>query len=134
MNCGVCARYLAGLYELPKQGVKITVCAGCRAGNRNCGKKSCSPRRKHELYFCFECGDFPCDTIKRLDKRYRTFYRTSEIKNLEIIRDHGITAFLKQEAEKWTCPDCGGVISCHNGVCFRCGVEKLKKKKPFYRW
>jgi hypothetical protein len=41
--------------------------------------------------------------------------------------------FLEEEAEKWQCPECGGVISCHNGLCFECDLEKLKAKHRKYR-
>jgi len=58
----------------------------------------------------------------------------SFVENLETIRDRGIEEFLVMEKEKWRCPDCGGTICCHNGVCFECGIEKLKGRKQLYRW
>jgi hypothetical protein len=30
--------------------------------------------------------------------------------------------------------NCGELISCHNGLCFNCDLEKLKSKKQKYRW
>jgi ABC-type ATPase with predicted acetyltransferase domain len=50
------------------------------------------------------------------------------------IKEKGMAAFLKKEAEKWRCPECGGVISCHNGICYSCGLEKLKQKHLKYSW
>jgi hypothetical protein len=58
----------------------------------------------------------------------------SVIENLKSIRKDGIARFLETEVRKWKCPACGGVISCHNGVCFNCGLEILKNKKNLYRW
>ena len=58
----------------------------------------------------------------------------SMIENLEFIRDKGMAAFLKQQTKKWKCPECGGTISCHNGLCFKCEVEKLKIKHRKYSW
>ena len=85
--------------------------------------------------FCYECPDYPCHLLKHLDKRYRTYYHMSMIENLEYIRESGVVSFLAREAAKWRCPECGGVICCHNGICFSCGLEKLKdKKKHRYRW
>jgi hypothetical protein len=59
-------------------------------------------------------------------------------KNLAFIKEQGIDAFLQKEAEKWRCPGCGGTISCHNGICFDCGIGQLKeralKKSGLYRW
>ena len=56
------------------------------------------------------------------------------IANLEYIKEHGMAAFLKMEEEKWKCPECGGVISCHNGICYSCGIEKLRSKENIHRW
>jgi hypothetical protein len=58
----------------------------------------------------------------------------SEIENLGRIRDSGIKAFLKEERLKWRCTRCGGIISCHNGLCFDCDLEILRKKKRPYTW
>ena len=57
----------------------------------------------------------------------------SMIENLEYIRDKGIDKFLEKEQEKWQCPDCAGVICCHNGLCLNCNLDKLRQKKT-YRW
>jgi len=58
----------------------------------------------------------------------------SMIENLEFIKKYGIGRFLEEEAVKWRCPECGGVICCHNGICFNCGLDKLRQKKQKYRW
>ncbi len=83
--------------------------------------------------FCYECRDFPCKRLKALDKRYSTKYHLSMIENLEYIRENGTERFLKKQEEKWSCPECGGVICCHNGLCLSCDLDKLKKNKK-YRW
>jgi hypothetical protein len=56
------------------------------------------------------------------------------IENLNLIKEEGMAAFLNREEEKWLCPNCGGLICCHNGLCFNCGIELLKNKKQKYRW
>jgi predicted amidophosphoribosyltransferase len=56
------------------------------------------------------------------------------IENLKYIKENGIRQFLDREKERWKCPACGGTISCHNGICFNCGLELLKNKKKRYRW
>jgi hypothetical protein len=53
--------------------------------------------------------------------------------NLAFIKKHGLKKFLDKEAAKWKCPQCGGVICCHNGLCFDCSLDKLRRKKT-YRW
>jgi hypothetical protein len=56
------------------------------------------------------------------------------VENLRIIKEKGMTALLEREREKWRCPECGGTISCHNGICYSCGVEKLKEMERIYGW
>ncbi len=136
MNCGVCAGYLARKYDLKKQGLGTGYCAGCLPRGKNCAfmKKSCALLGEGRVRFCFQCQDFPCRRLKTLDKRYRTFYRMSMIENLKYIQEHGIVNFLEKEADKWRCPECGGTISCHNGICYDCSLDKLRQKKHKYRW
>ncbi len=135
MNCGLCSSYLTLKYNLKKTGVLRTECPGCRPRNKQCyyGKK-CSLLGQGTVHFCYECGDFPCRLLKTLDKRYRTFYHMSMIENLEYIKSYGIRQFLTQQTEKWRCPQCGGIICCHNGICYNCSIEKLLTKKRRYRW
>lgn len=137
MNCAVCSAYLARQHDIRKQGIRRKYCDGCRPRGENCVfmRENCELLGKGLVNYCYECPDFPCPRLKRLDKRYRKNYRLSVIENLEYIRDNGMDKFLEKEAEKWQCPECGGVICCHNGICFDCGLEKLKaKRKKRYRW
>jgi hypothetical protein len=136
INCAVCSAYLAMKNDLKKQGIGRMYCAGCRPRGKNCTfmKKNCELLGNGLVQFCYECGDFPCRRLKALDKRYRTFYHMSMIENLEFIKKEGIGQFLAKEETKWRCPDCGDVICCHSGVCYSCGIDKLKSKKKRYRW
>lgn len=136
MNCALCSSYLSMKNDLKKQGIMRSYCVGCRPRGKNCAfmKKSCDLLANGLVQYCFECEEFPCRRLKALDKRYRTNYQMSMIENLEYIRDNGMEAFLEKEAKKWRCPECGGVICCHNGICYSCGLEKLKTKKRRYRW
>ncbi|MGD9116572.1 MAG: DUF3795 domain-containing protein [Dehalococcoidia bacterium] len=136
MNCALCSAYLAFENEVRSKGVKMAYCAGCRPRDKQCAflKKRCQLLLNGKVNYCYECPDFPCRNLKHIDERYRERYRMSLIENLEFIRDKGIEEFLEKEAEKWQCPECGGTICCHNGICFECGLEKLKAKKQKYRW
>ena len=58
----------------------------------------------------------------------------SMIDNLKYIKENGIGLFLEKEEGNWKCAQCGGVICCHNGICFNCGLDRLKNKKKLYRW
>jgi hypothetical protein len=137
MNCALCSAYLAREYDLKKQGIMRSYCPGCRPRGKNCVfmKKSCERLGKELVQYCYECAEYPCRRLKLLDKRYRTNYHMSMIENLDFIADQGIKKFIKKEEEKWRCPSCGGTITCHGGLCFKCGVERLKaKKRGRYKW
>jgi predicted RNA-binding Zn-ribbon protein involved in translation (DUF1610 family) len=40
----------------------------------------------------------------------------------------GVKQHLREEREKWTCPQCGGIVSLHNRICSECGRELADKK------
>jgi hypothetical protein len=136
MNCALCANYLALKNDLKSKGIKIPYCTGCRQRNKKCAfiKKQCSKLLNAEVAYCFECTGFPCDRLKTLNDRYKERYKMSMIENLSFIKEHGMQNFLEEQAKRWKCPNCGELISCHNGICFSCGLEKLRNKKEKYRW
>ncbi len=134
MNCGICVSYQAMKNELKKKGFHKQYCSGCRSCSQNCSlKRGCAKLREGQVRFCFECEEYPCKKLKALDKRYRTKYHMSMLENLEFIKKHGMDKFLEREEEKWRCPECGGVICCHNGLCLNCSLETLRSNKK-YRW
>jgi hypothetical protein len=94
-----------------------------------CVIKNCAKRTETGNKYCFACGSFPCKRIKQLDKRYRTKYGMSMIENLNSIKEKGIRNFVKDEAVKWKCPACGGVICVHRKQCVACGEER---KRTFF--
>ena len=136
MNCAVCSGYVAGQHDVKSIGIRMPYCTGCRPRDKKCAflKKKCRLLLDGDVKYCYECEDFPCERLEHLDRRYRTHFRMSMIKNLEYIRDNGINKFLEKEQEKWKCPTCSGVICCHNGICFECGLDELKSKNKLYRW
>jgi hypothetical protein len=127
MNCGICMAYLR----------EKNRCRGCSIQDpyergtslRRCSIRNCETIRNNVSGFCYECTIFPCRRLKQLDKRYTTKYSMSMLENLAIIKNEGIEALLAREEKKWKCQECGGVISCHNGICYGCGGEKLKNAK-----
>jgi hypothetical protein len=136
MNCAICSGYLAQKNDVKSKGIQMPYCIGCRPRNKKCAflKKRCNLLINNKVRYCYECKDFPCNHLQTIDKRYRTRYQMSMIENLKFIKEYNIEQFLKKENDKWKCPDCGGTICCHNGICFECGLEKLKQKKKIYRW
>lgn len=131
MNCGICGAYLSHTLNLPKKR-GYSKCIGCLPRAKKCAylKGRCAKLRKKEIRFCFECQNFPCERLKRLDKRYRKNYNMSMIENLLEIKKNGVKEFLKKQKEKYKCPKCGGTICVHNEECYSCGYKdsQLLKK------
>jgi hypothetical protein len=118
MNCRLCQAY-----ERDKKA-----CPGCRGNNSfkskscvACRIKNCEKIVEGRIEYCFSCDGFPCARLKHLDKRYRTKYGMSMIDNLEAIRRFGIRHFVRNEKERWTCPECGELLSVHKAQCLSCG-------------
>jgi len=122
MNCSICSGYLAYSRNLPRQRGKIIHCAGCRPRNKQCAflKGHCQKLTNNRITFWFECDNFPCYGLRRIDERYRKNYDMSMIDNLKKIKQSGIDAFLKNQRKKYECPRCGGVICVHNRKCYDC--------------
>lgn len=136
MNCNLCSAHLAYLNDIKSKGLRMPYCAGCRPRDKKCAflKKKCDLLMEGKVEYCHQCPDFPCRNLEHIDKGYRKLYRMSMVDNLEYIKQNGIEALLAREEEKWRCPECGGTICCHNGICYSCSLEKLKSKKKPYRW
>lgn len=125
MNCGVCKAYLAYSRGVPKQKGKVTHCAGCLPRGKNCFiKRGYKKLRGNRVRFCFECESMPCKNLDRIDRRYRERYGASLIENLRMIEERGVEEFLRTQREKYECPECGDVVSIHNGKCYACGYKK----------
>lgn len=131
MNCAVCSRYLSH-----KNHLKKSHCIGCRPGNKECAYlfKKCTginkTKTKADAVFCFECSQYPCKQIHRMDSRYRKNYSMSTKDNLEFIKNHGTHKFVKDQHRRYRCSKCSGFISVHNRRCFQCDpVKKLVEKQ-----
>ena len=131
MNCAICSRYLAYV-----NNIKKSQCAGCRLSNSKCsylfGKCTginSALKGNAAAKFCFECDQYPCKEINRMDKRYKNNYKMSVKENLEAIQNDGITQFIVAQYGANNCLNCGGLISIHNKKCFKCDkITKLVQK------
>lgn len=120
MNCSLCHAYIRDK----------NVCPGCYGDDtlkaKSCAQyriKNCEIRKAGDFKYCFECPEYPCFLIKRIDKRYRARYAMSMIENLQFIQESGMDAFIRKETEKWSCPNCGKVICVHKQNCYFCGFD-----------
>jgi 1-deoxy-D-xylulose 5-phosphate reductoisomerase len=121
MNCAICVGYLRDKKK----------CPGCREMNKNkpeycrkCIIMHCEILKNNKWKFCSnKCAKYPCLRLKNLDKRYRTKYGMSMIENLENINKFGIRHFIKEEKEKWKCPECNETLCVHRDICLKCGSK-----------
>jgi hypothetical protein len=128
MNCGICIAYFGYRLDGDK---RAKPCIGCRPSKKNCAfiMKRCKYLPKKEVEFCYECKDFPCGNLRKLDTRYRTRFKMSMIENLEFIKKNGIDKFLTHQKEKYKCHECGGIICVHDGKCYSC-LESEDESTP----
>ena len=120
--CGTCRHYLARSKGLLKEKNLKHGCKGCRIQNKNCAgvKKDCELLRKNQIEFCFECKDFPCANLKKLDQRHVRDDQISLIDNLLRIQKIGAEQWLIEQEDQWSCPNCGGNISVMDRECYDC--------------
>ncbi|MFO7891687.1 MAG: DUF3795 domain-containing protein [bacterium] len=88
--CGIYCKTCVGYFGYTMSGERRKhICRGCRIDNKKCAfiKKYCEKIYQADIEFCFQCGDFPCIHLKKIDNRYREKYHMSLIENLEFIRD-----------------------------------------------
>ena len=124
MNCRLCWGFIR----------EKNACPGClRVDSREskkaayrltCKIKNCEQLSKCGTKYCFDsCDKFPCTRLKHLDKRYRAKYGMSMIDNLKMINEFGIRHFIRNEKEKWVCPECGEMTCVHKSACLCCGSK-----------
>jgi hypothetical protein len=125
MNCGICISYFG--YTMGGKRRKMA-CRGCQVRKSRCAflQKHCSRLARKEVGYCYECPDFPCERLRRLDRVYRKRFGMSMIENLRHIQGQGIDKFLENERERWRCPSCGSIVCVHNRVCYACNVGAKK--------
>ena len=117
MNCRLCIAFTR----------KKKPCAGCNGDDTNkpyhcvvCTIKKCESVQASPSGLCTDC-EKTCRRLKDLDKRYRAKYHMSMLENLSYIKENGMEAFLKREEERWSCPECGRIVSVHRDECPSCG-------------
>ncbi len=120
MNCALCQAY---------QGKGLT-CKGCGSESARKSCQQCSIRLcKEKKYFCFECKQYPCKRLKRLDQRYRERYHMSMLGNLKIIKETGLESFLLQQEKSYRCKRCGKLKTVHQSDCLYCSFQSSTSKR-----
>jgi hypothetical protein len=120
--CGIdCAACFARLRKKDPCPGCLSRGAGKPAHCERCAIKACAAERG--LTRCFRCAGFPCDLVKRIDKRYRVGYGVSLAANGIEAGEKGLKAFMEGERERWLCASCGGIVDMHRRICSECGKK-----------
>lgn len=122
MNCGICIGHL-------REKRPCGACFKKDAENkpehyRSCAIVNCESLSRSESGFCFDCEQYPCTRLKKLDLRYQSNYGMSMIENLEFIKEAGLAAFIEKEEKRWTCKACGSGLCVHRKYCLHCKAER----------
>ena len=121
--CGACRQYLLWKKDLLEERGYKQGCKGCRIRNKNCAfiRRDCPTLRKKEIDFCYECDQFPCQKLQKIDTHYQEKYSVNMVKNLKRIEEIGVEKWLQEQKELYICPECGGEICVHDAECYDCG-------------
>ena len=120
INCGACYAFFGYTMAGKK---RLQPCMGCKARQSLCAfiKKGCKLiAEKKPVDYCFECPEFACENLVKMDTVYQERFSLSLIENLNYIKEKGMDAFLEKEKQEKTCPTCGGVICIHTKRCYNC--------------
>lgn len=124
------AKTLSERWGVPPEEVD---CEGCLSGGklspycRNCQILRC-PATKKSAKRCSDCPDFPCDLITNFNND-GVRHHAEVLANIEHQRKIGVRAWLKEQEQRWQCPQCGAPTAWYTHVCDRCG-EKQPYRLP----
>jgi len=120
--CGDCPALLAtktGTIDVDRQ------CYGCKSQKptgycATCGIKICAQRKGYE--FCEQCGELKtCDLMQKFVSDQQYPYGRCVLKNMEMIRDEGLSNWLEMQDKRWRCKTCGAAHSWYHETCPQCG-------------
>lgn len=146
LYCGACRIYRAQcdnnqkdlkdiLQDWLSREQKITVddlqCDGCLSKGRltpfcrQCAIRLCA-LDKPGVTRCSDCPDFPCSRITSFNND-GIRHHAEVLSNLRHIQEVGIGTWVKQEDERWRCPQCQAAVGWYAKTCFQCGAVQPRR-------
>ena len=141
LYCGACTLYRTRrdnnpqrlkevLQTLSQRGQVATdfECDGCLGGGRltpycrECEMRLCAAE-KPGVTRCSDCPEFPCSLVNDFNSD-GVRHHAEVIDSLHQIQQVGAAAWLKEQQERWSCPQCGIPIDWYARVCFKCETEQ----------
>lgn len=119
VNCLICEDYLKTNNPCP--GCLISD-RGKKKSSLKCKIKNCFDNKSFK--YCGRCSEFPCKLIKKHDKNSIKRHNYSTFESAKRIQYMGIGKIIEEDKEKWTCPECSGIISYQSKKCSECGYKK----------
>jgi hypothetical protein len=107
------------------------VCDGCKSETActyctDCAIKRCNLEKG--LEYCGQCPDFPCEIIQSFNDD-KLAHHTGVIRNLQSINEITMETWLRRQAKRWSCAQCGTSFSWYDETCSSCGEELYNSKK-----
>lgn len=100
--------------------VKQLTCTDCKTAKyQDCCFVVCCTNKG--LNNCSECSEMPCEELTKFANDGFKHHATT-IPNLLRIREIGVEAWLQEEQEYYTCPECGVRTGWTYTVCEVCGA------------
>ncbi len=138
LYCGTCPSYIANrennVAELEKRSrelnipVEDTRCQGCQSDrvmslcvDCHTGFRRCA--REHEVTWCFECSDFPCERLRNFRDIHivdGVSHHARVIEDLQYMKEHGIEQWVAEQEKAGRCPHCGKNLYWFSRVCPDC--------------
>lgn len=107
-------------------------CFGCKSRHvsefcKPCELRLCAESKGHE--FCIECDEFPCKMTETFWEHKKAKPHAALIfKDLETIKEKGVSVWLSEQARRWSCGECGTAFSWYDEVCKKCGAKLYNAK------
>lgn len=132
LYCGACKAVLAcregTVGELAKEWHKNpenVTCHGCRSDIvalfcRDCSFRVCAAKRG--IDHCFECDEFPCEELLAFRDDHMP-HHSIVVLNLKRMGEVGVKAWLAEQRQRWSCPECGRSFYWYDEACRSCGAH-----------
>jgi len=111
------------------------LCDGCLSGGvlanhcQTCEIRLCAADRQSDSR-CSDCEELPCHRITNLMAMGDYLHRDEYLPNLKKMRELGVKEWVKDEEERWRCPQCGLPMSWYDAKCARCGEPRSERLFP----